>query len=312
MGTENKYYTIQVGISEPQEVEVGTLNKKTGLPIGVTEKALSVLGVVTIPNFSRVWGKRELDKFNKPTGKITFMKWGEPGGEIIEVRRLKGSSSIDKLYQDKAGYKPTDEDMEIVLNNGLNDYEPAGGEASLVALLKVHTFNGSSICRNPENKKVIFEEYDADKVASKILKGDEILFDAMQTIMSIKDNSKKLRVFAELYDIDSAKQDKVILNEIMSRLKANPSNFLDRIEDFKKEILPHVLRANELGLLNLSSPGEIIFDVDGLSPIKTGLKALASDAQIMEYLVDNSLEPENFDAIERLKKAIKVKESQLS
>lgn len=313
METGKKYYTIQVGMYEPQEIEVGHINKDTGLPKGQTEKALAVLGVVAIPNFSRVWGKRDLDKEKKPTGKVTFMEWGEEGGEVIEVRYLRSSSSIDKQYQEKSGIKASGDggETEIILNTGLNDFD-SKTEAPLIQMLKVHTFNGSSVCRNPENRHVVFEEYDANKVASKVLKEDEFLFEAMSKIMTIKDNTKKLRVFAELFFVDPAKQDKVILNELMVILKKQPQKFLERIEFFKKDVQDVLVKANDFELMNFASPGEIIVSINGVRPIKVENKTSTDEKEKLEYVIESCLEPEMFDTITKLKQGIADKVAQLS
>jgi len=309
MGTE-KYYTIKVGISEPQEIEVGQLDKKTGLPKGPTEKAVSVLGLVSVPNYTKAWGKRTLGKDGKPTGEVTFLEWGAEGGEIIEVRALSACKSIDKQYQDSRKLFPTESEYMIDLHNGLNNFDPVT-QASLVQLLKIHSMNTDSKSCNPTLTDKAFEEYDQEKVVSKELSETDILYNALDIVMSIKDNAKRLRVFAEIYGIDPQKQDKIILQELIASVKKNPSLFLKTIEEYHQEVQRVLVRANDLQLLNLGSPGDVILTTTD-KPIISGLDKNVNGHEKLVEVIHSALEPAIYDAITKIKAAITTREKELS
>jgi hypothetical protein len=306
-----KYYTIKVGTGESQEVLRGEVNKKTGLPQGKPEAGLAVMGGYAIPNFSRIWGKRELNKEGKPSGKFAPMKWGTDGGEIIEIRFLHNCNSLDRLYQVQAGLKAKEEDAEIILEYGINEFDNKN-KSGLIAMLKLHTANADSPCRDPENQFIIFAEYDEEKNITFSMKEDDILYEAMGTILNAKENPVRLRVLGQIYGIPEHRKDKLISTELMSRLKANPLKFLEDKNNYIKFCGKVLDKANEYQLLDLSIPGEVRIFGDTEGAVLTDLPIKLSGVKKLEHMTENVLDPEVFEAISRIKKVVIKKEQALN
>lgn len=304
MGTEKNLYTLQVVVSEPEEIEMGQLNKTTGLPQGQTLKAQSVLGVLTIPNFSTVWAKPE-EKNQKRTGALEFLPWNDPKGQICEIRYLPNCPSLDKVYQDEKNFKLRDENVDLVLNVGLNNfYEDS--DRTLVEMLKHHTFNGDNKSRNPQNHTILFVEYDEKKVANSALKQDEHRFEAMGKIFAIKDNSGKLAVFAEVFNIDPKQQPKVLQSALLAIVKENPEKFLEDVHKFEHYAMTVATRAHDLQILDYTEPGEIRI-ADGKHSLKIPAN-LQLDKKI-EYIGENIFEPNVYDFLSIMKDAVEKKEN---
>lgn len=307
----DKFYTIKVGRGEPQVVLRGDVNKKTGLPDGKPEEGLSVMGGYAIPNYSKIWGKRELNKEGKPTGNFAPMEWGAEGGEILEIRFMDNCKSLDKRYQQEVGLRAQDKDAEIFLEFGINefDYKTQG---VLISMLKLHTANGDSPCRDKQNQFVIFSEYDEEKNISFAMKEDEILFDAMGTIMDAKDNPSKLRVLGQMFGIPVDRKDKLISTQLMTRLKANPLKFLEDKNNFIKLSQKVLNKANEFQLLDLSIAGEVRIYGDNEGPVITGLPVKLAATKKLDYMAENIMDPDIFEATEKIKKAVIKKEQSLN
>lgn len=138
-----KYYTIKVGVAKPQIVEMGEINKATGLPMGKTEIAESVVGKITIPNYSKAYGIPERNDGDKLTGNFTPLEWGDEGGEVVELRYASNCNSLLKLYQEQIKLNFNgDAEAEITLLYGLNMYDPVR-DRNLIRMLQLHTYNGT-------------------------------------------------------------------------------------------------------------------------------------------------------------------------
>lgn len=308
----DKYYTIKVGFGEPQEVERGELNKKTGQPTGPTQKGIAIVGKITIPNYSKVWGVRKKTPEGKPTGEFTALAWNDPKGEVIEIRLLRSSKSLDKAYQVQAGLKMQDTEAEIELDYGLNYFDP-DTEATKVRMLQLHTYNADSLCRDPSNQNIKFCNYDPEKEVTNEIKQDDMLFDAMGFVMKIKDNPRKLKVLAAIFGIDANKPDRIVQAEIMRRLKSNPAKFVEDKDQFFTQAQAILVRAYDFQLIDLSLKGEVrIIGDNSDRPVLDSIGAKFTGVKKLEYMVENLTEPEVFDAFARIRNALIEKEQKLS
>lgn len=305
----SKFYTIKVGTGEPQLVLRGEVNKKTGMPQGKTETGYAVMGGVAIPNFSVIWAKPEMGKDGKRSGKFEVLKWGTAGGEAMEIRFLKSCSSLDKAYQTQVGLKASDEDQEIFLETGINEFDSIL-HPRLVDMLKLHTANADSPCRNPENSFIQFQEYDEQQNITMAMKTDEILFDAMGVVMEARDNPLKLRILCTIYGIPIERKDKLAISDLMMRLKANPLKFNEDRNTYLKECQRILIKARDFQVLDLSIVSEVWL-MDGGIVVKDLPIKLAPDKKL-EYMLDNLTDPEIFEGIQQIKKALQQKEKALN
>lgn len=305
----SKFYTIKVGTAEPQLVLRGEVNKKTGQPQGRTETGYAVMGGVAIPNFSVIWAKPAPLKDGKRSGEFEPLKWGTKGGEAMEIRFLKACSSLDKAYQTQVGLKARDDDQEIFLETGINEFDSVL-HPGLVEMLKLHTANGDSPCRNPENTFIVFQEYDEQQNVTMAMKADQILFDAMGTVMEAKDNPVKLRILCTIYGIPIERKNALAVADLMARLKANPLKFNEDRNNYLKECQRILIKARDFQVLDLSITGEV-WIVDGSAIVQNLPIKLVPDKKL-EYMLDNLMEPEIFEGIQKIKKALEQKERALN
>jgi hypothetical protein len=304
----SKFYTIKVGTAEPQLVLRGEVNKKTGQPQGRTETGYAVMGGVAIPNFSIIWAK-PYEKDGKRTGKFDVLKWGTVGGQAIEIRYLKSCASLDKTYQTQVGLKSRDDDQEIFLETGINEFDNVL-HPGLVEMLKLHTANGDSPCRDPENTFIVFQEYDEQQNVTMAMKADRILFDAMGTVMDAQDDPVKLRILCVIYGIPIERKDALAIADLMVRLKANPLKFNEDRNNYLKECQRILIKARDFQILDLAITGEV-WIVDG-GPILQDLPIKLVPDKKLEYMLDNLMDPEIFEGVQKIKKALEQKERALN
>ena len=305
----SKFYTIKVGTAEPQLVLRGEVNKKTGQPQGKMETGFAVMGGCAIPNFSVIWAKPEMGKDGKRSGKFDVLKWGTSGGEAMEIRYLKSCPSLDKTYQTQVGLKARDEDQEIFLETGINEFDSVL-HPRLVDMLKLHTANADSPCRNPENSWIVYQEYDEQQNITMAMKADEILFDAMGTVMEARDNPIKLRILCTIYGIPVERKDKLAVADLMARLKANPLKFNEDRNNYLKECQRLLIKAREFQVLDLTITGEV-WIIDG-GPVVQDLPIKLAPDKKLEYMLENLTEPEIFEGVGKIKKALEQKEKALN
>jgi hypothetical protein len=255
--------------SVPSEIEEGFINKTTGLPDGKTEKMILQVGAIQIPNFSRAWAYQEM-KNGVPTGELVFHKWGEKHDvgkkqfvdcHPVPIRFLRGCNSLDRQYQDTVlKMLVTDEDAQIGLVNGINDYDTTT-QGMLIEMLKHHTYNKDNSSRDPNNREVLFCEYNPQNLNRSQVSDMKRRNTAEQLILEAEGNTEKLVVLASLFEHDVKAQDEVIFNKLLEEVK-NYDNFL-RVIDITKlrfKFMLEQLQANRV--LEFSQEGDAILIID--------------------------------------------------
>lgn len=307
-----KYYSILVGGREPQKVEVGFLEKSTGLPKGQTSKALISVGKISIPNYSRVWGQLLKDKAGKETGEIKFMKWGEDGGQVVEIRFLPNSKSLSKQYQDNVlKLKPRDEDSEIVLNYGINNFDTVT-EAGKIEMLKRHTLNGDNESRDPNNNDISFEEHDADKRVKDKTRAIEERNTATGIVLLCKEDSGALVVLAEIFDLDTKAQNDVLVEELLSKADFNPRLFNSILSDAKAKARLMLDKAVQYKIVDIESVDEEIQLITdgGRKKLFTEIEKGTKDK--ISWVADSYLVPDVYDAFKLLSQRVSAHEEKLN
>lgn len=304
METE-KYYTINVLSKEPGEVEIGRLDANTGLPKGPTQKTKMALGGIAIPNFSRVWGRLEKHKVSgQLTGKIEYMRWEEEGGTLIELRYMKSASSLSKEYQDTVlKLKPRDEEGEIFLNIGVNEFKIADNKL-MVELLKNHYMNADSPSRDPESRTNIFEHYDGKGRVKKRVATINERRDAENYVLLAAEKSD-FAVLAKLFNLDLHQEDDLIQEELLEKMDQNLPGFLQTISEGKSKAKSLLDEATIEGFLKGADTQEVM-----LRGAKGKLEALFSPTRIQQgestaaFIMDTYFEHDTFDAILKVESAL--------
>ncbi len=255
MKTTEKFYTINVLGAPKAEGEIGELNKTTGLPAGKTEKVIIEPGYSSIPNYSNVWAKQERGKDEKFTGKIKFLEWGDPEGGEVAIRYLKNSDSLDVMYQSQVNLKVRDEDTQIILQVGINEFD-VRQDARLIQMLKYHTFNRDNISRDPR-KDILFEEFNgsqrSEKISSRINKQRE----AEDYVLDAEATENGLSVLADIFGLDVRAHNSVLYDTLIEKAQSKADDFLNVINERKERMLEVLSFANEKGLLISEKGGEI-------------------------------------------------------
>lgn len=314
-----KYFTIIAGNYEPQPQLQGFLQKTNGQPQPNAVEIMMTVGIIQIPNYSSVWGKRVL---RNPTeaqkqkygdggvsltdpdykGDIEFLKYGTAGGEAIEVRYLLNSSTLDKQFQDNIQkLKPRDEDAFIELTQGVNDYDYAT-QATLIQMLKVHGRNSDSISRNPAIDDSDFREYDAGKILIKEKDKIQELNTALNIVFATEAKDGEIAVLATIIGADSGQQTEMLFNALLDKARNDPKEFLRLYTEFKKKTVKLLGDSVEMKLLDITQDGVLSFYENNKKEIL--LSSIGSEYKgrgMFLYITDNILNPEVFKAVGRLK-----------
>lgn len=320
MQTDNKFYTIIAGRKEPAQVEYGTLNKATGLPNTNTVKGSVALGKILVLNYSAVWGKRVAEpsdpKVKIPEdskvavtdphykGKVEFMKWGAAGGEVIEVRFLPHSNSLDKQYQDAVQKLRVDDerDIYIKLEQGLNDFDYKT-QSLLIQMLKIHSFNNDSESRNPSVQDFDYAEYSA---TSRTKKKETIILargEAEATLFGARDIEGGLSVLANAFGMEARLQDEVIFERLLDKTQAEPVEFLDTIANYGNGVFLTLKDAIDAELIHVANGKLKLAGSNGKDTDILSVEAEEEKAILLE-LVNRALNPEVFQAIATVQAAL--------
>lgn len=309
--TKKNFYTIKVEGGNPTPAYEGKLSKEDNRPEGKTTEVFLQLGVKSIPNFSRVWGEQIIDKTTKkPNGKINFMDWGTPGGRVVEIRYHPSSSSIDKFYQEQIEKlvlkQDGDENAEIRLKVGLNKFDVAT-KPLLVEMLKHHTFCGDNKSRNPESQDILYFEHNGQASLIKMRSESKLKHEAEGLVLDAREK-RQLAVLASIFGIDRREEDEFIEEALTLRIQEpgdgarilpGYKKFLNIIAAKKQEMLTLLLEASEQDVLVGSDGGEVMIREEGKHvPLLPGVTQ--DGESVVEFLLDNILTVEYFDAVVRV------------
>jgi hypothetical protein len=300
----NKYYSILVGGKKPQEVEVGFLDKNTGLPKGKTDKATIAIGSVSIPNYSSVWAKLE-EKQGKLTGEIEFLTWGAAGGSATEIRYLPNCKSLSKQYQEQvAKLNPGENDMEIILKIGVNDFN-RDTQGGLIKMLEHHSLNSDNSSRDPLNENIIFSNHDPkSRVAKKTTEISE-RNTATGIVLLAKEDAQTLLVLAEIFGLDPKRQSGDLEEELLTRADEKSKTFNLVLSNAKSKARQLLDKAASYNLLDAKTAQGEIHYTDGSKREKlfVGIDEEAKDK--FAFVVDSYLSPATFNAFKILDKKVK-------
>jgi len=284
----------------PSEIEEGFLNKTTGLPDGQTSKMILQVGEIQIPNFSRAWAWQEL-KNGVPTGKLVFHKWGEKHDlgkkefaecRPVEIRYMRGTSSLDKQYQDNVlKLRVTDEDAQISISNGLNDFNRET-DGPLIEMIRHHTYNKDNVSRDPNNREQLFCEYNPENLNRSQVSDMKRRNQAEQIVLEAENSEAKLAVLANLFELDPQAQNEIIFNQLLEEVKKF-DNFLRVIEITKLRFKFILEQMQSNRVLDFTQEGDAVLIID---EAKEFLYQGISATDKIQFLSEGILEPEIYEA----------------
>lgn len=295
-----KYYTIKVGGEKPLEVQAGTINKLNGQPGPDAVAAVAMVGEIAIPNYSVIWAK-EGKKGDKLTGEITPLEWGADGGGLVELRYLKNCQSINKRYQEQEKFRVTNEDSEISLYIGLNEFSERT-QKNLCLMLQLHTYNGSNVSRDPTKHHIRFTNYEPEKVMNVQASFIELRQNAETLVIQSKFHRKKLENMAVIFDLDKRQLDETIFNQLLT-FTQKPDLFWEIMNAEKAKFNNTLSKSLELGLIDMGVPNVVMlvrngkkdYLIDSETPIEGD-----SNAEKIKFMLGNLIEPAIFEGLNLL------------
>lgn len=319
---KSEYYTILAGRKEPAKVLQGALSKTTGMPTGTPQKVLVMVGAILIPNWSRAWGRRVAEPSNpsKKTsedrsvavthpdyrGLIEFLPYGHSNGEAIEIRYLPNSGTLDKLYQDTVQkIVPRQEDAMIILQQGLNNFDEEK-EKMKVMMLKHHSLNLNSPCRSEDATDYDFVNFDSEGRNKSRMQVLNIKAEANEFIrLADADKNGMLLVLAEIFNQDSRQQPGLLLEYLLDKATDFPVEFVNAINEFKKQVETSLVESLEVGILELRDNGKLILKAEGDNPSETLLQEVEGEGNDRKlWLIQQAVS--NLSVYEAMKKIIKA------
>jgi hypothetical protein len=319
-------YIIHAGTERPAFITGQYLEKGSGQTLtkqGSPKIALAVRRQdIAIPNRSELWGCR-LDKSgNMPenplnvkdtnySGKVKWLKWGDPKGTLIVARFLKGYNTLDLQYQNlvlnaDANIRETDESSSdaffLMLQSGLNEFDEATDPLK-IEYFKVHHYNQNSTSRNPEHINFMFKE--KDDVAEQTFEAKTIdqKWDAVAIVKNAaKDNSlQSLKNLCKALGkvIDEVPSDETIYNVLLQVADEKADVFLGQINEHKKWISNLFVKADSFKLFDLTKDGTIVAGDTKKEILATEVPAKGEGMK--QWLLENCFEEKASQAIYTLK-----------
>jgi hypothetical protein len=219
-------------------------------------------------NYARVWAKRVAEpndpkvKINGSVsvsdpaykGKLEFMKWGADGGEVVEIRYLPHSNTLDKQYQDNVQKLRINEerDVYIALEQGLNDFDSAT-QPLLVQMLKVHGYNQSSESKDPSLIDWDYVEFSPSTRAKSREAAIVARNEATAIVINAKGKTADLKVLGTLFGENARQQDEVLYENLLDKAEADPQRFLETITDFKNVLYLTVTDALQADIIRVAN-----------------------------------------------------------
>jgi hypothetical protein len=325
-----------IDVKEPFKIFVGPSTRVSEAIFGEPEPGMASLKPGTVedrrqigdygqsifPNYFEAWGRRvvlgkdgkiktektEKVSVNSPEyqGVIDFMKYGEPGGEIIYCRYVKGCSSLDYQYQvNRLNLVPKERDEENLwfsLNNGENEVNP-NLDPALALALKVHPYNANSICRGgnishssyKEIQRVVEEEeddvFDAQFEAMKMLNEASARGEKdVEALFAILNRNGDI-----LYEPDEAGG----MYKALKRFVVNDCHkALELVKTYKMEASSIIEQGRSANAYVLDKKTLFVGTVNRV-PILTEVKQ-ANVTEALQYLLDICVTAEGHEAINKI------------
>lgn len=322
----SEVYKIRVGNpNRPDTIMVGRLEKKSGqsTTTGPISTVPNSRGTVSLPNRTEAWGVRLIDGAipkggpvsvtdPKYKGEVKWLKWGDPEGNMIIARYLRGYNTLDQHFQDErlgAARKIQEENESSIeafflfLENGENHLHTAETDPALIQMYRIHYLNGSSISKNPMADSPRFSEIEEKEEEAKQDQSLNAKGKAFALVMTAADDKGgMLRNF--YYMVKGSGEESV--------KEGKEFTYLQKLADTDPERL---VAAYEQGRVNASNLFEKMksFDVldltvDGTIAAKNGTKKeiIATDVpgkgeEMLVWVIDNFLTDEATEIFIKLK-----------
>lgn len=320
----DKYCIIAGGVSRPETVEKGQLEKGSGQTITAGEviKVINRRCDVGVPNYTECWGVRLTKDGKVPDspldvkdprygGQIKEMKWNTSGGYLIQCRYLKGYNSLDKHYQDTvlnaaASLNFDDESSAdafyIRLQSGDNFFD-VENDKYLSQMLRIHYLNRDSVSKDPNSQNFLFWEKEEGMVETMQSKSIDAKFEALKIINEAStDNSlSKLKNLYEVFDgyLEENIKPEDLFRHFKIYADGQPEQFLVRVEQYKRQVSDMFEKAKSYDVLDLTKDGFIAAGQNKKEVI--GHDIPGKKEGMLEWVLANFTDPKGAEVIFKLK-----------
>lgn len=330
-------FTITAGVLDrPSTVKIGTVERGSGFAtVKERGESLAKRGVVGFPNGTKIWavriardkdGKVLHDEKNEVPlaitdpiykGEIKRLKWGTPGGSLIDVRYIKGYPSLDVLYQERILNFKVDDTKEnsadvylMQMENGDNVFDE-NIDPLLVEHLKGHAYNRDSESKDPNFYTYAFFPKSFDQVERLETKVLDAKFEAAKIVHAADTGGDTMAKCKNLFSIvravtDETPEDTKLLAYLKMIADKRPTDFLKAVDEYKLKVSNMFEKFKSFDAAILDVPGVIAVKVKGKQG-DSKEQIIMQDVpgkglEMFDYLLENFTDPKVFDATFELTK----------
>lgn len=328
MSNKPKYAIVAGPVKRPETIGKGILEKGSGQTIiaGEVINVMTTRGAVGVPNETDCWGVRLDKEGNIPKdrvdvkdianyrGQIKPLKWGDPAGQLIVCRYLKGYDSIDRLYQDNVlnakDYVIASQDTEasadvamLFMQSGDNFYDPET-DKYLVQMLKIHYMNRDSVSKHPNHEVYQFSELNIEMTDENVVKTMDAEFEALKIVREAA-NDNSFQQLKNLYAImDGLAEMGVADNQLYPSLntlaKTRTKDFHDRINEYKKNFSMTLQLLKSYEAIDYTKKGVIAAGLKEKILVAEDIPAKGEDG-VNDWLLSNFLTVKSNDIAVKLR-----------
>lgn len=279
------------------------------------------------PNRCMLWGVRldkdgnvpqsgRLDiKSSNYNGKIKFLPWNDPKGELIEVRYLKGYQSLDKQYQTvvlnaDASISERDESVVdafyVTLLSGENEFDSVA-DATKILYLENCQYNCESKSKDPNTSNCLFYE----KKEEVVIKQDAKVYNSQFKAQSFVENAatdasllslKNLRLIL-LQVLPGEIEDEALYVELSQFAQKSPDVMLGAIEQHRIAFANLIEKANSYKFLDVSKNGTLVA-VAKADKVILAEEIPANKDKMLEWVLENVTDPKSYDSFFKLQQVL--------
>lgn len=318
-------FKIMVGDPTQRSINAGQISRDRSKVTNISSSIVLPSPAKVFGNYTMVWGKRiSPESPNKVIldasdpnyhGELQFLEYGKEGGQLIPIRYIKGCNSLDADYQNnriRVSQESIKESSMIVLESGVQEFNPKT-DGMFITFLKVHSQCEQSVSKDKSRyTKFSYSIINEDTEKPKQIRQQEKMFDAGAIVRSLDNDPKSMISLHSILGgesvvgvrVEKGKDYNLYLG-LLQYASDYGDIFIAKVEDFKKEASDLFLKAETMGILDLTKKGEIAY-IDKQQKRNILISDLeGKDKAMVNWVVSNCYRVNAYEAIQTLKNRIK-------
>lgn len=319
--SEGKYKLLFGGSTE-EEVLIGSLEKGNAVIKGKAIKGKFKKGNCVFANKTQAWGRRgiksaegkvsfpaqRMEVSNKDyAGHIEWLPWGDEKGYMIEARYEPSCGTLDYQFQTtRLGLPTLANDLEhnyLEFPSGHQEFDIESNPV-LVEFLKIHHINEDSLSKNPnsEHPLTLYKEVKEFNTKEFAAREADHSFDAMK-IVKEANSFEKLKVLkiilSRVTEITyNTAEENSLYDSLLLYSSRQSEKFISCMDQYKVEVSKLIELAKAYNAFDTTVNGTLVVLKPEKNILLDGIDAKGED--MLTYLFENRLEPNVFEAIEKL------------